>query len=285
MKPDSSGEAGDVVGTVRRAPEELAHLTGPRDAWHRTSRYPASPDLAGLLRRSWVPVWSVPPGAEATQRTLQDPVCLIVVTEDHARFHGVAPELSTTTTVGDGWAVGLVLTPAAGHLIAGPVAALPDRYVDLEDVLGDDGRALTDRVRTLMAPDPHDPAAHRGALDACEDTLRRLPALDADGELVNAVVAEVEGDPELLQVAHICARSGVGERALQRLLRHRLGLTPKCLIQRRRLQEAAERLREEGTSQADLAAAVGYVDQSHMIRDFLHVTGVTPGRFVPAQRP
>ncbi|GAA3937461.1 helix-turn-helix domain-containing protein [Actinoplanes auranticolor] len=290
MKPDTAAgirvdaEPGVVVSTVRRGPAELAHLAGPRDAYHRTYRHAASADLTGLLRRFWIPVWSVPPGEEAPQRMLQDPVCLVVISGDYARFYGVAPELSTTTLMGDGWAVGLVLAPAAGYTIAGPVDALNDRYVDLEEVLGDDGRAVVDRVRSLMAPDPHDPAAHRAAIEACEDTLRRFLPLDADGELLNAVVAAVENDPELLQVAQICERFTIGERALQRLLRRRLGLTPKCLIQRRRLQAAAERLREESTTQADLAAAVGYADQSHMIRDFLHITGTTPGQFIAAQR-
>ena len=188
------------------------------------------------------------------------------------------------TLRGEGWAVGLVLAPAAGYLIAGPVEGLRDRYVDLEAVLGDDGRALAERVRRTMAPDPHDPVAHRAAASVCEDALRRFLPLDADGELLNALVAAVEDDPELLQVAQVCEKFGLGERAVQRLLRRRLGLTPKCLIQRRRLQEAAERLLQDSGAHADVAAAVGYADQSHVIRDFLHLTGTTRGRFTAAQR-
>ncbi len=286
MKPDTgtevNAETGVVVSTVRRGPEELAHLIGPHEAFHRTYRHAPSSDLTVLLRRFWVRVWSVPPGNEAPQRTLQDPVCLVVISSDHARFYGVAPELSTTTLMGDGWALGLVLAPATGYLITGPRESLNDRYVDLEEVLGDGGRALVDRVRSLMAPDPHDPAAHEAAMSECEDALRCFLPLDADGELVNALVAAVENDLGLLQVAQLCEQFSLSERTLQRLLRRRLGLTPKCLIQRRRLQEAAERLRKVNTTQADLAAAVGYADQSHMIRDFLHVTGTTPGQFVAA---
>ncbi|SCL45116.1 transcriptional regulator, AraC family [Micromonospora citrea] len=284
MKPDTDfADRAGVVGTVRRDPLELARLTGPRGARHRVYRHAPSADLAGLLRRFWIPVWSVPPGEEAPQRLLQDPVCQVVISGDHARFHGVAPELSTTTLTGDGWAVGLTLAPATGYLIAGPAAALNDRYVDLENVLGG-GRALTGRVREVMAPDPHDPAAHRAAMRACEDALRRFLPVDAEGELTNALVAAVEGDSALVQVAQLCERFDLGERALQRLLRRRLGLTPKCLIQRRRLQEAAERLRTEVTTHADLAAAVGYADQSHMIRDFVHVTGMTPRQFLEQRR-
>ena len=283
VKPDT--HAGAVVSTVRRAPEEVAHLTGAPDSAGPVYRYSPSSDLGPVLRRFWIPVWSVPPGAEASRRVLQDPVCLIVISGDDAHFYGVAPELSVTTLTGEGWAVGMVLAPAAGFSIAGPVEGLNDRYVDLAEVLGDDGRALARRVRSIMAPDPHDVAAHRAAVRACEGALRRFLPLDADGELLNAVVAEVENDLELLQVAQICERFGIGERSLQRLLRRRLGLTPKCLVQRRRLQEAAERLGARATTHAELAAAVGYVDQSHMIRDFVHITGTTPGQFGAAHRP
>ena len=53
-----------VVSTVRRDPEELAQLTDPLDVHHRTYRYAASAGLTDLLRRFWIPVWSVPPGKE-----------------------------------------------------------------------------------------------------------------------------------------------------------------------------------------------------------------------------
>ena len=62
-------------------------------------------------------------------------------------------------------------------------------------------------------------------------------------------------------------------------MHRRLGLTPKWLVQRRRLQEAAERLRSRTTTLAEVAAALGYADQPHFSRDFARVTGMTPGEF------
>jgi AraC-like DNA-binding protein len=77
----------------------------------------------------------------------------------------------------------------------------------------------------------------------------------------------------------VCAEFALSERALQRLVQRRLGLTPKWLIQRRRLQEAAERLRDGSTTLADVAAVLGYADQPHFTRDFSRVTSMTPGEF------
>jgi len=45
------------------------------------------------------------------------------------------------------------------------------------------------------------------------------------------------------------------------------------------LQEAADRLRDHSTTLAQVAAALGYADQPHFIRDFAKVTTMTPGEF------
>lgn len=270
MKPDSAR-----LDAIARA-----HLKDPRDASHRMHRYEPPGEFSGFLQWFWIPVWSVPPGQEAPQKVLQYPNSLIVVAQDYARFYGVVSGLSTTTLTGDGWAVGVACAPAAGSLIAGTsMAAFTDRAVDVGEVLGDAGRQLTDRVRTAMAPDPADPAAHATAIDAFADVLRPFLPVDDEGELVNRLVAFVESRSDVTRVAQVCQEFGLAERALQRLVQRRIGLTPKWLIQRRRLQEAAERLRTSGTSLADVAAELGYADQPHFSRDFSAVTGMTPREF------
>jgi AraC-like DNA-binding protein len=70
----------------------------------------------------------------------------------------------------------------------------------------------------------------------------------------------------------------MNERSLQRLTARRIGLSPKWLVQRRRLHEAAELLRAgDPPDLAQLALQLGYVDQAHFGRDFRTVTGLTPG--------
>jgi len=277
MKSDSSRE--DAAPTVLDRIER-AHLKEPDDASHVMHRYGVAPEFEGLLQRFWIPVWSVPPGREAPQRVLQYPVSLVVVASDYARFYGVVSGLSTTTLTGSGWAVGVMCAPAAGALVArGPMSRYTDRHVDVADVLGPAGTWLTARVRESMARDPSDPAAHAMAMDAFGNALRPFLPVDADGLLVNDVVDFVEGDREVVRVAQVCERFDLPERALQRLVHRRLGLTPKWLIQRRRLQEAAERLRTTAVGLGEVAALLGYADQAHFTRDFARVTGMTPGQF------
>lgn len=271
MEPDST----DAV--------ERAHLRRPGDRSHTMHRYAPPPDLAPLVQRFWIPVWSVPPGEESTQHVLQHPAALLVVAPEYARFYGVVTGLSATTLAGDGWAVGVMLTPAAGTLVAGvDMSTCTDRHVDMAEVLGDTD--LPARVRAAMAADPHDAGSHRTAMAAYADVLRPLLPVDAEGELVDRVVALVESRPDLLRVAQLCEATGLGERTLQRLVQRRLGLTPKWLIQRRRLHEAAEALRHGEGSMAETAALLGYADQAHFTRDWTAVTGTTPARFAASHR-
>lgn len=280
MDERDNRRAGAAVDDVERA-----HLVDPRDRSFRIGRWAPPEDLAPLVRRYWVPTWSVPPGQEAEQRVLQYPVCLVVVAHDYARFYGVQPGLSTTTLRGTGWAVGVMLQPAAGALlVGGSVAPWTGRHADLADALAAtapraDVDALVADVHADLAGDPTDEARQRAATDRVGAFLRRYLPVDAEGALVDAVVAAVEDDPSLLRVSELCDRFGVTERTLQRLTRRRLGLSPKWLVQRRRLHEAAGRLREGGTTLAGLAAELGYADESHLSRDFRRVTGMTPGAF------
>ncbi len=240
---------------------ERAHLRDAGDRSHVMYRYAAPAEFEGLVRRAWLPVWSVPAGEEAPQRVLQYPVCLVVITGDYARFYGVTSGLSVTTLTGDGWAAGLMLAPAAGALVArGSVADYTDRFVELTDVLAEGGVQLIERVRRAMTPNPHAAEGHQAALDAYWAALRPVLPVDPEGKLINRIVDFVEGNPDVLRVAQVCEVFGLSERALQRLVHRRVGLPPKWLIQRRRLQEAAERLRTDTGTVAEVAAMLGYAD-------------------------
>lgn len=270
MEPDSP-----VAPTERL---RRAHLSGAGDTSHRMHRYAAPADLAELLQWFWVPTWSVPPGEESVQRVLQHPCALIVVTEEYARFYGVATGVSSTTLTGDGWAVGALLQPAAGFLLAGDMARFTDAHVELDAQFGEQGATLAAAVRRVMGQDPEDAEVHAAATRLVADVLREVLPVDDEGREVNDLVRRVEEDPGVRRVAQLAQLAGRSERSLQRLLRRRLGLSPKWLIQRRRLQEATLRLRDPTTRThlAALAAELGYADHAHLARDVRTVTGWTP---------
>lgn len=267
-------------------PSERAHLRDETGYTPPIFRFSPSPDLADVVRRYWLPVWSLPEGRVSEQRVLQYPVCLLVVHHDYALLVGPQRGMSVQALTGDGWAVGTMLQPAVGRALAGgSVDRLTASAVPLAEAHGLDGAALAAAVRAAVGDDPRDDGAQRAAVAAVERALRDLLPVDEEGLLVNAVVEHVEGDPRVQRVGQVCEKFALSERSLQRLTRSRLGLTPKWLVQRRRLHEAAERL-AAGTDVdlARVAAELGYSDQAHFSRDFRTATGLTPGRFAAEPR-
>jgi AraC-like DNA-binding protein len=268
-------------------PTERAHLRDASGYTPPIHRFAPSPELAGLVRRYWMPIWSLPDGRCSVQRVLQYPVCLLVVARDYALLVGPATGLSTRELTGSGWALGTMLQPAAGTLVTGgSVDAMTDRAVPLADASGVDGAAVVRAIHDAVGDDPDDRDRQHAAVAVVEAALAALLPVDEEGALVNAVVEYVEGDSEVHRVGQVCEKFAIGERSLQRLTARRIGLSPKWLIQRRRLHEAAERLAgEEHPDLAAVAADLGYADQAHFGRDFRAVTGLTPRQLAQEPRP
>ncbi len=270
----------------RLDPRERAHLHDETGWSPPVHRFAPAPGLADRVRRYWLPVWALPPGAVTEQRVLRYPVCLVVVADSYARFYGPATGMSYQRLTGSGWACGAMLQPAAGALVLGAaVSTATDTELSLASVPGLDGASLTERVREAVGGDPADPDRQQRAVAAMEAGLADLPDVDEEGLLVNAVVEHVEQDASVQRVGQVCEKFALTERTLQRLLARRVGLSPKWLVQRRRLQDAAGRLgAAEPVDLAALAADLGYADQAHLTRDFRSVTGVTPARYAAQRR-
>lgn len=272
----------EASGTPRPVdPVDRAHLTGVSRPSPPIYRYAPSAHLVDLVDRYWVPVWSL--RAPSTQSTLQHPVCLVVVSDSYARLYGVVRGRSSVTLEGEGWAVGTMLTPAAGRLLLGrSVAGLTDAWTALTGLTGvPDG--LVAHVRGAMGTGPHSPAAHASAIAVIERWLTAYLPVDEEGLLINRVIAWLREHPDVTQVAQVAEEFHLTERSLQRLVGRRTGLTPKWLIQRRRLHDAVQSLKTGATGLSEVAAALGYTDQAHFTHDFRAVTGMTPGQYLRDQ--
>jgi AraC-like DNA-binding protein len=76
----------------------------------------------------------------------------------------------------------------------------------------------------------------------------------------------------------LAAAAGIGKFRLIRLFRERTGLPPHALQVAHRVRKA-RRLLEAGETIANIAAATGFADQSHLNRHFQRSLGVTPGEY------
>lgn len=76
----------------------------------------------------------------------------------------------------------------------------------------------------------------------------------------------------------LAATAGLSPTHLVRTFTARFGLPPHAYLLGRRI-ETARRLLLDGLPPADVAATVGFADQSHLTRHFRRHVGTTPGRF------
>jgi len=80
-----------------------------------------------------------------------------------------------------------------------------------------------------------------------------------------------------LSVSAIAADAGVHPVHLARVFRRAWGCSPGELLRWRRTEEASRLILRTPLPAAEIAAAVGFVDQSHMTRAFRATFGLTPG--------
>lgn len=128
--------------------------------------------------------------------------------------------------------------------------------------------------------------------------VRELPGLDVDrlledpvGALAAGLAGRAVGD-ELLEsaaewlaegsVAAAARRLHISERRLRTLFADGVGLSPKHFARIGRVRAV---LSARQTRWADVAAAAGYYDQSHMTAEFRQLMGVPPAAYAAGLRP
>jgi AraC-like DNA-binding protein len=78
----------------------------------------------------------------------------------------------------------------------------------------------------------------------------------------------------------VVSRLHISKRTMQRLFSQYVGVSPKWVIKRYRLHDAAEQVASGSIEDwARLAAELGYFDQAHFIKDFKKLVGQTPGEY------
>lgn len=262
-------------------PTTRGHLTPGAGAV--VTRRGAPDDVAALVRQLWLPQWSLPPGESAEQLVLGYPASNVVVEPAGVALHGPTTRASTRVLTGTGWAVGALLRPAGVLLFTDRPAQLLDGSAPLA------AGPLHERVvRAMAEEDPR--ARHDRAVGLLLDHVRERaaaadPGLLEEGLLANRLVDLVEAGPGERTPAGLARRLHVSERTLQRLAARFVGMPPGLLLRRRRLQEAAERVRADpGLDLGALAAELGFADQSHLTREFRTVLGTTPRGYARSPR-
>jgi hypothetical protein len=230
-----------VIGMSRPEPAPVAQdsrgIIDPGAFQERMTlnRYPAGPELEGLIDRFWAVAWSLPAGVVHSQAVLTHPGANFSVSPAEpdgdlrpgpveAMLNGVELALSTRRLSGSGVAVAAMTTPGGlGAFLPGPVSELNNRVLPLGPALGFDGNALIADVIAAI-DQPAKVAVLAGRLRdvvATADPERVRTARD-----VAAIARLAETDRSLRRLDDLAAAAGVGVRTLQRLFAEYAGVSP-----------------------------------------------------------
>ncbi|MFD9128702.1 DUF6597 domain-containing transcriptional factor [Kitasatospora sp. NPDC059571] len=248
---------------------------GPAAAVISLTRHDPAPELARFVEFYWSVRWSRDGRPAYEQKVLAHPNIHLVLEAPSARIYGVNRSLFIRRLEGAGQVLGVKFRAGGFRPFVGrSVADLADRAVPAAEVLGPETDLLNDEVLRSAG----DPAALVPRVDAF--LLARLPEPDPVAEQVAAMVGRMTGGSDLRRVDQVAEEFGITVRRLQRLFAEYVGASPKWVLRRARLHEAAERA-DRGTAidWAALAADLGYADQAHFTRDFTAAVGTSPGRY------
>lgn len=246
----------------------------------RLAAHPPAPALAPFVDYFWIVEWDMTGRAPETQRVLPYPNAHLVFEAGHSAVHGVVRGAYDKVVTGTGRVLGVRFKPGGLRpFISQPLSSFTDRTLAVGAVLG--VAAIDAERRVLSQPDDVAMVAQAEAM-----LLEVLPAHDSQTALASRLVAAAAVEHGPVNVGQLCAQMDIGERALQRLFGEYVGVTPKWVLQRYRLQEATWRLaRPDCPELAAVAQALGFFDQAHFTRAFGKLVGMSPLDYKKSQQP
>jgi AraC-like DNA-binding protein len=253
--------------------EDTRGILNPYEGFRhfRLERRDPSSDLAPWLEVHWSVHWDLPSGEQFEQEVLPHPSVQLAFEAHCATVHGIGTRRFVARLEGTGRVLGVKFLPGAFPAFsARPMADLVDRVLPASEVFGERAREIARRVV--------DEADESHAIEQIEGFLRELsPRRDDNTALVNELVVFVRGERSVTRSEALARHAGMSLRSLQRLFERYVGLGPKWVICRARIQEAAERVAAgQAVDWTAFAVELGYHDQAHLIHDFKAQVGFTP---------
>jgi len=234
---------------------------------------PSAP-LAPFVEYYWIVRWDLRGQSPHEQTILPHPNVHLVFEVSGTGIYGVDRSLFVRQLSGLGEALGVRFRAGCFRPFWGaPISQLSDRVVPATRVFG----PLAEKTRQaiMLAETDADMASHAESL-----LYSALPERDPVAEQAARVVALITSDSSLRRVDQLSLAVGLSVRSLQRMFGDYVGVSPKWVMRRARLHEAASRADDaEPVDWAALARDLGYADQAHLTRDFTATIGVPPSRY------
>jgi AraC-like DNA-binding protein len=163
----------------------------------------------------------------------------------------------------------------AAPFLGPPLSRVADQHLALDNVWGSWANALRERLMEAQSTFERFRHLERALLAKLEAGRKPHPA-------VVYALREFTMAPCITRVQSLVDSTGYSAKRFIRLFTDGVGLAPKRYCRIRRLQSVIGRLAKgDRIEWARVAATSGYCDQSHLIRDFRAMTGLTPSQYAP----
>lgn len=240
------------------------------------TRATPSQELSELIETFWRVTWDLRKCTPHVQQNIPDP-CINMVFEPHnSRIVGAVTQRYTVELAGKGHIFGIKFNPDGFYaLTQSSVSSFTDSTLKISHLFGSDGHDVINNINAANNIET--------MIELAENFLRPfLPdSIESVIKLGN-IMRQINHDSSIMRVSHLADQCGVSERSLQRLFRDQVGVSPKWVIRKCRMQEALSRLEDGNYDWQQLVGQLHYFDQSHFIKDFKSLVGVTPTNYIKA---
>ncbi len=239
-----------------------------------TARFEPCEALTPFVEHFWTVAWQLPDGAVFVQETLPYPCVHMAFEREQSEVVCVMRGRFRRQLVGSGRVFAVRFKPG------GFFSFLPENQSLLQEKRISVNRVLPDLDLAEFEQQLFAKESELEMASLLEQTLLDCqPSSSADVELVQSCYRMIEQDPDVSSVAILAHRFQFSVRTLQRKFAQVIGVSPKWVIQRIRLQDALEQVQSSQESIAEIAANLGYADQAHFSREFRAVVRVSPRQY------
>lgn len=257
------------------------------------NRAPA-PDLAPWIGRLYVSDMTLPDGHQVDCGLFNDTAMVrlqlkgvwtaetadgLRARERAALFFGPQSRRMPVGVTGSFVSIGCALRPGTSYAVMGASAAdFLDRMV-ICDELGLPGNLALGLIEKI--PDAE------GRLLLLEDMIRKIvhrPGVAQPDPVTVRFEALAFTNPSA-SIAEFARECGIAQSQLERIIRRDFGMAPKQVLRRARALDMASHLRGVADQEEAEELALRYYDQSHMIREFTELFGMSPSQFVVRPQP
>jgi len=176
--------------------------------------------------------------------------------------------------------MGVSFLPGGAFPFFGPAAhEFSGTHTALQDIWGRDAERLHQRL--VQAPTPDD------RFEILEAALVALAPRAFEHHPVVAMALErFERCPHRASVGAMAREAEIGQKKFIRLFTDEVGMTPKLFLRVARFERVIDRIHfAQHIDWWDIVERHGYYDQSHFIRDFRELTGITPTDWLRQRGP